>query len=219
VNSIDQLGGPNRFVTTESAFIEPAAWDRCVDPQIGHAVSSRALSIWVGVDASIKHDRTAIVAVTWDRKAQQVRLVTHRVFQPSPEEPLNFEARIERTLLDLYKRFFLRKVLFDPWQMQSVAQRLTRAGLQLEEFPQSPANLTAIAQNLYDLIRGQNFVAYRDDGIREAVIHTVANETSRGWRLTKEKQSYKIDVVLALAMAAYAAVQGQSESDFDWTWS
>ncbi len=49
---------------------------------------------------------------------------------------------MERTLLDLHKRFWLRKALFDPWQMQAIAQRLARANVQLEEFPQLPGNLT-----------------------------------------------------------------------------
>jgi hypothetical protein len=128
----------NRFVTTENSFVELSAWDNCVDPRLGHAVNDPGLPIWVGVDASIEHDSTAIVAATWEQKAQRVRLVTHRVFQPSPEEPLDFEATIERMLLDLRKRFLLCKVLYDPYQMQATAQRLTRAGVQLEEFPQSP---------------------------------------------------------------------------------
>jgi phage terminase large subunit-like protein len=205
----------NRFVSTESSFADMSAWDRCVDARLGHAVSDRGLSIWVGVDASIKRDSTAIVATTWDQKAQQVRLVTHRVFQPSPDRPLDFEATIERTLLDLHERFLLRKVLFDPYQMQATAQRLTRAGLRIEEFPQSPANLTTASQNLFELIQGQNLLAYPDAGIRLAISRAVAIETPRGWRITKDKQFHKIDVVTALAMAAYATVQGQSEPFFD----
>jgi hypothetical protein len=132
----------NRFVTSECSFIEMADWDRCVDPRLGRVVSDPGLPICVGVDASIKYDRTAIVAVTSEQKAQRVRLVTHRVYQPNPKEPLNFEATIERTLLDLRKRFCLCKVLYDPYQMHATAQRLWRAGVPLEEFPQSPANLT-----------------------------------------------------------------------------
>ena len=187
------------------------AWDRCVDPGLGHVVSDRDLSIWVGVDASIKRDSTAIVAVTWDQKAQKVRLATHRVFQPSEDEPLDFEATVESTLLDLHKRFWLRKVLFDPWQMQATAQRLTRARVALEEFPQSPGNLTTASQNLFELIEGQNLVAYPDAAIRLAISRAIALETPRGWRIAKEKQAHKIDVVVALAMAAYAAVKGESE--------
>lgn len=199
----------NRFVTADSSFIELAAWDKCVDPGIGHTVNDPRLPIWVGVDASIKHDSTAMVAVTWDQKAQRVRVVTHRTVQPSPDDPLDFEATIERTLLDWSKRFDLREVLYDPWQMQATAQRLTRAGLRLKEFPQSSPNLTVASQNLYELIKGQNLLVYPDAAMRLAISRAVGLETSRGWRITKEKQSHKIDVVIALAMAAYAAVQGQ----------
>ena len=46
--------------------------------------------------------------------------------------------------------------------------------------------------------------------MRLAVSRSVAVETSRGWRIAKEKASHKIDVVVALAMAALGAVrQGQ----------
>ena len=205
----------NRFVTTESSFINMSQWDRCVDPRLGHAVSDRGLSVWVGVDASHKHDSTAIVGVTFDQNAQRVRLITHRVFQPSADRPLDFEAAIEGTLMDLSKRFNLRKVLFDPWQMQAVAQRLQKAGLTIEEFPQSSPNLTAASQNLFELIQGQNLVAYPDAAMRLAISRAVAIETPRGWRIGKDQQSHKIDVVVALAMACHAAVQGQNESTYD----
>lgn len=137
----------NRFVTSESPFIDLSAWDACVDLGIGHVVADRALPVWVGVDASVKHDATAIVAVTWDQRTQRVRLVTHRVFQPSPDDPLDFEDAIESTVREFAGRFRVMRVLFDPWQMQSVAQRLTRAGLPIEEFPQTSAKLTAASQN------------------------------------------------------------------------
>jgi phage terminase large subunit-like protein len=205
----------NRFVTSESSFVDMSAWDRCVDPSLGHVVNDRTLPVWCGVDASVKHDSTAIVAVTWDRKAQRVRLVTHRIFQPTHDEPLDFEQTIEATLLDLNRRFQVRKILFDPYQMQAVAQRLIRNGLPIEEFPQSPANLTGASQNLFDLIQGQNLVAYPDANMRLAASRAVAVETSRGWRISKEKQSHKIDVIVALAMACHAAVQGSSEPYFD----
>jgi phage terminase large subunit-like protein len=107
-------------------------------------------------------------------------------FSPIPTSRSIFEATIERTLLDLRQRFNLRKVLFDPWQMQAVAQRLTKAGLRIEEFPQSPANLTAASLNLFELIEAQNLVAYPDAGMRLAISRAVASETPRGWRITKE---------------------------------
>ena len=117
----------NRFVASESSFVDLAHWDACVNPQMSPLLVSKELPIWVGVDASVKHDSTAIVACTWVN--QRVQLVAHRIFQPSPDDPLDFENTIEATLLDLKARFAVRKVLFDPWQMQSVAQRLTKQNL------------------------------------------------------------------------------------------
>jgi hypothetical protein len=202
----------NRFVTTESSFIDMALWDQCVDPSSERNVTDRGLPIWVGVDASTKHDSTAIVSTTWDRTMQKVRLVSHRVFQPSPDDPLDFEETVERTLWDLRQRFRVVKVLADPWQMQSVAQRLRRMGLPIEEFPQTVPNLTAASQNLFELIEGKNLIVYPDAGMRLAISRAVAVETTRGWRIAKEKQSHKIDAVVALAMAAHACVEGQSHA-------
>ena len=204
----------NRFVTSEAAFVPMAAWDRCVDPRLGATIANRGLPIYVGIDASVKHDSTAIVATTWDTKAQQVRLVFHRVFQPSPDEPLDFEGTVEATLLDLHARFNVVQVLFDPYQMAATAQRLTRAGVPIEEFPQSPANLTAASQNLFELINAGNIVAYPNDAMRLAISRAVAVESSRGWRLDKAKQSHKIDIVVALAMSALAAVRSQGAGSY-----
>jgi Terminase large subunit, ATPase domain len=208
----------NRFVTTESTFIDMAWWDACVDPHATPIITDRMLSVWIGVDASVTRDSTAIVAVSWDEKARKVRLVAHRVFQPSPDEPLDFELAIEQTLLDLKQRFDVCKVWFDPYQMQTTAQRLQREGIEMEEFPQSVPNLTEASQNLYDLIKGRNLAVYPDADLRLAISRAVAVEGSRGWRITKEKQADKIDVVVALGMAALAAVKAQRESTYDWGW-
>ena len=201
----------NRFVTGEASFVTMPAWDRCVDPNLGPMPANKATRVYVGVDASVKHNSTAIVGVTWDRKHSFARLAFHRVFQPSPQQPLDFENTIEATLLDLNKRYWLSKVLFDPYQMQSTAQRLTKARLAIEEFPQSSPNLTAASQNLYELIQAQQLMLYPDANMRLAVSRAVAVETPRGWRISKATQSHKVDVIVALAMACHAAVTAQSD--------
>ena len=144
-------------------FIDMSWWDACVHPDATPlSKSNRTLHVWVGVDASVKRNSTAIVAVSWDKKYQHARLVWHRMYQPSAEDPMDFERVIEATLLDLNKRFRVRKVWYDPYQMHATAQRLTRAGLKLEEFPQTVPNLTEASQNLFELIKGSNLVAYPD---------------------------------------------------------
>ncbi|MBN2242799.1 MAG: hypothetical protein JW793_08915 [Acidobacteria bacterium] len=196
----------NRWVTTESTFIDMGWWDACVydyEPLL----EDRRQDVWIGVDASVKRDSTAIVCVTYDSDLEKVILVNHFVFQPTKAEPLDFESCVEDTLLDLNKRFHVREIRFDPYQLIAVSQRLQRKGLRMQEFPQTVPNLTEASSNLYDLLKNKNLVVYPDAGLRKSVGQAVAIETTRGWRIAKEKASHKIDVVVALAQAALAATK------------
>src|SRR5258708_4980213 len=109
----------NRFTTTEDTFIDMMWRHARLNPPPMPLFADRGMPVWVGVDASVKRDSTAIVAVTVDRG--KVRLLAHSIFQPSVEEPLDFEATVEATILNLSKRFYLREVRYDPYQMQAVA--------------------------------------------------------------------------------------------------
>jgi hypothetical protein len=195
----------NRWVTSQSSFIDMVAWGACVDPGLKPLSADKNLPIYVAVDASLKRDSTAIVAVSTD--GERVRLVTHRVFQPSPDAPLDFEATIEATIVDLCSSYSVQEILYDPWQMASVAQRLVRRGVPMREFPQTSGNLTDASSNLFELITNGNLSAYPDDAMRLSVSQAIAVETPRGWRIAKEKAKHKIDVVVALGMAALAAVK------------
>ena len=209
----------NRFVNAESNFIDMALWDQCVDPSIGHMVADRALPVWVGVDVSTKHDSTALAAVTWSQKYQQVRLVDHRIYVPSADQPIDFAADVEQTLREWHRRFNLRAIWYDPYQMASSSQRLRREGLPMQEFSQTPNNLTAMGENLFTLVKGRNMLAYPDSEIRTAVSRAVAIEGDRGWKIAKDKQFHHIDIVIALGMAALACVRAQDKPGYDLTLS
>ena len=114
----------------------------------------------------------------------------------------------------------MRKVWFDPFQMVSVAQRLQKAHVPVEEFPQSIPNLTASTSNLFDLIQARTLVLYPDAGMRLAVSRAIVTESSRGWKIDKLKQSHHIDVVVALSMACLAAVRdgGAAAYALDLSW-
>src|SRR5881275_929482 len=70
----------NRFASSISNFIDMAWFDACVDPDARPLVKDKNLPIKVAVDASVKRDSTAIVAVSYDHAARCVRLVTHKIF-------------------------------------------------------------------------------------------------------------------------------------------
>ena len=199
----------NQFVSSESGFVDLAWWDRCTTPTLRPVVADPSLAVWVGVDASVKRDSTAIVVVTWDADAKKVRLVWHRILRPRPQDPIDFEYDVELTLRELRGRFAVQAIRYDPYQMQASSQRLTRDGAPMQEFPQTLDRLTVMGSNLYELVKGGNLEVYPDDDIRRAIASAIAKETPRGWRIAKEKASQKIDVVVALAMAALAATEGQ----------
>jgi phage terminase large subunit-like protein len=123
----------NRWVSGEDTFVDLDWWDECTDYDQHPLYSDRMLPVFVGVDASVKHDQTAIVACAYDRAAKQVRLVTHRTFQPSPDDPLNFERTVEATVLELNQRFRVREVRYDPYQMAASAARLSAKGVPMVE--------------------------------------------------------------------------------------
>ena len=72
--------------------------------------------------------------------------------------------------------------------MAALSQRLSAQRLPMIEFPQTSANLTAASTCLYELIVGRNLIAYADPDIRLAVQRAVAVESSRGWRIAKERR-------------------------------
>jgi hypothetical protein len=205
----------NEFVSAESRFVDLAAWDACVQPSLAPVLHERSLPVWVGVDASVKRDSTALVAVGYDQHAKCVRLVAHKVFVPTPGDPIDFEATIERRLRQWHERFRLQQVLYDPFQMAAVAQRLAQEGIPIEEYPMTVPNLTAATSNLFDLISARQLVLYPDAGMRTAITHAIIVESARGWRLDKLKQSHKIDVVVALSLACLAAVRVGGQPGYD----
>ena len=196
----------NRWAVAHSAFITPELWDACVDTDLHPALKGDQLPpLIVGVDAATKHDTAAVVAVTW--VDDTLRLVTHRIWTPSPSEPLDLEATIERYLRELWQRFPVARIVIDPWQMVRSITTLRSAGLPVEELPQTTATTTAMGQTLFEVLSGRRVMLYQADDLRTQALNTVAIETPRGWRIAKEKASRKIDAISALAMACFTAVQ------------
>src|SRR6266542_1577611 len=200
----------NRWATAEETFITPEMWNPCVDHAHHPSITSRE-PLYVGIEAGIKHDNAARVAVRWDDDGEKLILVSHRIWKPTPTQPLDLEATIEEDLTGLNDQSDLVEVLSDPFQMHRSITTLQAAGLPIREFPQTQANCTLMGQTLFDLLNGQNLVLYASDELRQQALSTVAVENPRGWRIAKEKASKKIDAIVALAMACCAAMAHRGE--------
>lgn len=197
----------NKRSTGSEAFIPLDDWDACVDPQHRPQLPGFGLNLFCGVDASIKHDSAAVLAVGYDAAKGKVVLVRHRIWQPSALDPLDLDGTIGAFLRELSRGYSLQEARYDPYQLHDLATRLRSEGVNMVEYPQSVPNLTNMGQNLYELIKARNIVLYPDAQLRTQAGHAIALQTSRGWRIAKEKTSHKIDAIVALAMASLAAIE------------
>jgi phage terminase large subunit-like protein len=192
----------NQWVSSSAPFISAEEWDACVNAGLRPVISAPEMMVWAGLDASTKRDTTALVFCTLDRSEQRCRVVWHRIFKP----PIKFEE-LEEVLVVATKRFRVREILYDPYQLVALAQRVSKLRVPMVEYPQTTGNLSEVTSNLFGLIRGQNLEVYNAPDLRQAVLNAVTVEGPRGVRLAKEKASKRIDAAVALSMAAWAAVQ------------
>jgi phage terminase large subunit-like protein len=200
----------NKWATAEEIFITGEMWDPCVNAAHHPSLTTRD-PLFVGIDVGIKHDNAARVAVKWDEAGEKLILVSHRIWKPTPAQPLNLEDTVEQDLRDLNDQAEVVEILADPYQMHRSITTLQAAGLPIREFSQTTANCTLMAQTLFDLLTGQNLDIYPSDELRQQALSTVAVENPRGWRIAKEKASKKIDAIVALSMACVAAMAHRGE--------
>jgi len=188
----------NRWVSAESAFISPEAWDACILK--AYRCPSTGPELVVGLDIGIKHDFAAAVGVFKDNG--DVWVGPYRVWRPSPVVDLE---SVLQYLIRLRADFGSIHVVCDPWQAQHMIQRLSRIGMSIDEFPQTQSGLTRAGNTLFEMIRERHLVVWEGaDELREHVLNAQARETPRGIRLVKSGRG-KIDAAIALAMAVTTA--------------
>jgi len=193
----------NQWVSSENALFDMAKWDACVDKTHKAPLPDKNIRLFIGVDASVKKDRSAVVSVYFDNG--RLMLGPKRWWQPSRKHPMDLEATIEAYLLQLARGFTVQAVLYDPFQFHRSATTLKRQGLPMREFPQSVPNLTQMGSTLYDLVESKNITLYPCKDLRGEAAVAVAKERDRGLQITKDRSGDKIDQIVALAMCAFEA--------------
>jgi len=191
----------NRWVSSESGLFDMSKWDACVDRKHKPPLPDKKIKLFIGVDASVKKDRSAVVSVY--QEDSLLKLGPKRFWQPSKAEPMDLEETMEAYLLELKQGYTIGVVKYDPYQFHRSAMTLQKKGLPMEEFAQSVPNLTDMGQNLFDLVEFNNIVLYPCRELRKEAVAAIAKDTGRGLRIAKEKTSHKIDQIVSLAMACH----------------
>lgn len=204
----------NAWVTTHEEFIPVEWFDEAAqvyeaDADLWDAHPFKYWPLYVGVDAGVKHDCTAIVAVGYDAERAKLGIVKHKIWTPKPDEWFDLDSTVEHFLKDLYHRYKIASIVYDRTQLHQTMTRLHFAGFPVHEFSQSSKMIEA-SQLLYDLFKNKKVEAYEDEELRKHIQMARAEVTPRGFKISKSRldrtMQHKDDAAVALAMAAYAAI-------------
>lgn len=171
-----------------------AIWDALEDPY----ELVKGAPTWVGVDAAITRDTTAVAAAQL-RKDGRIH-ISVRIWTPKVDEPvdLNDVMAYIRTLADTYK---VGAVAFDPRFMDWPAKVLYDEGIPMVEVPQSVERLTPVIGDLWTLIKEGGLSHDKDPLFRSHVLNAIARPNERGFTLSKGKSRGHIDGAIAMALA------------------
>jgi phage terminase large subunit-like protein len=159
---------------------------------------------WVGVDAAITRDTTA-VAIVQERPDGRLH-ASAKFWQPKRDEPTDIGDVMAyiRILADTYK---LQAVAYDPRFMDWPAKVLTDEKIPMVEVSQGVDRMTSYVGDLYTVIREGGVTHPRDPIFSQHVLSAQARHNERGFTLKKDKDYRHIDgaIALTLAVAMYRA--------------
>lgn len=206
----------NDWVSSEDIFIEPTQWDaleRCKPLDM----DGDARPIVIGLDAGIHNDFAALVASAWDDTRLGPDVIHTEVWRPKIIEgidkpTIDLDETIGKALSDMLAsgNFYVLAIFYDAYQLHSICLNLQktydRNGVKklFVDFPQTSGRIKS-DQYFYQVIVSK---LLRHDGnpdLREHVLNAVVDETTRGFRLDKEKNKQKIDAAVAASMSVYGA--------------
>lgn len=204
----------NNWVTSQEEFIPTDWWDRATkaftgpaDGWLGHPYYKFPVSI--GVDAAIKRDCTAIVGCTHDSKRGKTIQLFHKIWTPKAGEWFDLEATVESYLLEQFRKFHVISILCDPAHLHQTLTRLKFRGLPVVEYTQTVNNMVRASQSLYDSLKYNNLESYPDEEMKRHIQLAIAETSSTGFRLVKNKSNANahMDGSVALALSVYDAIQ------------
>lgn len=196
----------NSWTSGSGSFLTRADVDAALDPELGNTQAAQGQLYFAGVDLGLVNDATAVVVVHRDPLTDKVITDHIQTFKGSPTSPVVL-AQVENHLLAIHQNFDRLGLLsMDPYQAVSILQRLRERGLPVESFNFTPANITRLTQNLFQLFKDQRISLFEHDDLVNELLTVKVVEKSYGLRIDHDHGKHD-DHVIALGMAALAAVE------------
>jgi len=159
-----------------------------------------------GLDLGIKHDHSALVALARNGNTQRIRLAECQSWKPDRMTgKVDLEA-VEAAILNAHKRFHFAAVYYDPYQAALMAQRLSRKGVTMREFPFTGKNCNLMASTLLEVFRSRQIDLYDHPRLIADLSRLTIVEKSYGYKLeaTRDANGHA-DTATALAICLPAA--------------
>jgi hypothetical protein len=186
-------------------FVKMVWWDNCYQTMPGLTANEPmvlALDAAKGGAGSLDPDSFAVVGVTrspHDREHVAVRYVN--IWEP-PRGGLLDYAPIEAEIRRLCREFAVVVVVYDPYQLHDMGQRLKKEGVaHFQEFGQGKPRLVA-DKGLLDLILSRRIIHDGDPQLRAHIDNANIKKASNGMRIVKRATSLKVDAAVALSMGS-----------------
>ena len=194
----------NQWTASEEAWINADLWDACA----GAPELRPERETVLGVDASIRHDATAVCTV--QRDPDGIFHASWRFWGPNREIDLELVmAHIRERCHDLH----VTAVCYDPQYMHHAASRLEDEGLAMVEWKQDNARMVPATRTLHEAVMHRRLRHGGDKVAREHALAAGIAETERGLRLKKTQVTAgrQMDGIVALAMAVNWADRQETE--------
>lgn len=197
----------NEWVSSASAFIDEETWNALR----GYPDAADIKWVFIGVDASVSHDSTAITAVT------QIGAIIYeletRVFTPV-DGKLDYDLTIAPTLKAMFQKWRVRQVVYDEYQLHSFMTRFSKEhrNIKFVPFKQDGPRVesdTALYNRIQEATIRHSGSPHLIQHIKNADKNEVGTDEEKGIRIIKRHQELRIDAVVALSMASYQASKNQ----------
>jgi phage terminase large subunit-like protein len=155
--------------------------------------------VWIGVDAALKHDTTAVVTMQQRMDDGRFHAVC-RLFVPTEGRPTDI-TDVMQHIREVAGRYDVEGVSYDPRYFDIAAKLLSDEGVPMFEVPQSVDRMTTACGSLYDAIHRGQITHDNDPAFAGQVLAAAPRFSDRGFTLSKGKSRHKIDAAIALALA------------------
>jgi phage terminase large subunit-like protein len=181
----------NVWTGGESPFISAEAWDACAaQPTIAEGAE-----VVLGIDASIRHDSTAVVVV---RRDGDVYHALWRVWTPARGDEISL-AEVEQFVRDLADLFTVRAAVYDRHFLWHAAQRLDDEGVPMLEW--NYARMAGATRTLHEVISHGRLRHGGDELARRHALAAEVREREDGLTISKRATRDPIDALVSAAMA------------------